>query len=95
MTSDLIIGLRLSAIGLSVTFLALGLVILVIDLLMRIFPSGRAAKAGDQRKIATSALDLDEKRREETAVALAVGVALLENQGAPEERDPTLGKLLE
>ena len=95
MNSDLILGLRLSAIGLSVTFLALGFVILVMDLLMRIFPSVRPAKEGEAGKAAASAPDMDEKRREEIAVALAVGVSLVEHQGGLENQDPTLGKLLE
>jgi len=38
---------------------------------------------------------MDEKQREEMAVALAVGVSLVEHQGALENQDPTLGKLLE
>lgn len=95
MNSDLILGLRLSAIGLSVTFLALGLVILVMDLLMRIFPAGRVARERDQKQDVAGSGDLDEKRREEMAVALAVGVSLLEHRGASENRDPNLGKLLE
>jgi Na+-transporting methylmalonyl-CoA/oxaloacetate decarboxylase gamma subunit len=90
MTTDLIVGLRLSAIGLSITFLALGLVIVVMDLLMRIFPGGGVAREADE-----SVKDVDEKSREELAVALAVGVSLIEHQGAKIERDPTLGKLLE
>jgi hypothetical protein len=93
MSTDLIIGLRLSGIGLGVTFLALGLVILIMDLLMRIFPAS-AVGEGDQ-SVAMKAGDLDEERRQETAVALAVGVALMEDRGVLEERDPTLGKLLE
>lgn len=84
------LGLRLSLLGLGVTFLALLLVILLMELLMRVFPAGRAAdteKPGQR--------DSDEKQLEETAVALAVGIALLEERSAAEARDPTLGKLLE
>ena len=94
MSADLIIGLRLSGIGLGVTFLALGLVILVMNLLMRIFPVVSEMGEGDQ-SVDMKAGDLDEERRQETAVALAVGVALMEDRGGLEERDPTLGKLLE
>ena len=93
MSTDLIIGLRLSGIGLGVTFLALGLVILVMDLLMRIFPASTEGDGAQNTDI--NARDLDEKRREETAVALAVGVALMEDRGELEELDPTLGTLLE
>jgi Na+-transporting methylmalonyl-CoA/oxaloacetate decarboxylase gamma subunit len=94
MSSDLIIGLRLSGIGLGVTFLALGLVILIMDLLVRIFPVVGSIESDDQSAEARTG-DLNEKQREETAVALAVGIALLENKGGMEELDPTLGRLLE
>lgn len=91
MINVLDLGLRLSLIGLGVTFLALGLVILVMEFLVRIFPGGRDEAA----QAAASAPDRVEQRREETAVALAVSVALLEAQNAAEHRDPSLGKLLE
>jgi Na+-transporting methylmalonyl-CoA/oxaloacetate decarboxylase gamma subunit len=92
MISVLGLGLRLSLIGLSVTFLALGLVILVMELLVRIFPKQPDGAETDS----TGGLpDDEERRREEMAVALAVGVALLEDQEHLEARDPTLGKLLE
>ena len=87
MVSVVGLGLRISIIGLGVTFLALGLVILVMELLVRLFPADRT----DSGK----PLDLEAKRREETAVALAVGVALLDDQAAMEAHDPALGKLLE
>lgn len=91
MTSDFTLGLQLSAIGLSVTFLALSLVIIVMELLVRIFPWRAAGEAMP----GSGTIDLDEKQREETAVALAVGVAILDDQTSLETHDPTLGKLLE
>lgn len=95
MGSDLIVGLRLSVIGLSVTFLALGLLILVMVLLLRFFPdrsqNGDEIPPEEQNGIE----DEDEQRLEEIAVALAVGICLLEEEGALEYRDPSLGKLLE
>lgn len=95
MGSDLIIGLRISIIGLSITFLALGLVILVMVSLMRLFPDKSAAgqKALDRAPIEEE--DVDEARLEELAVAIAVGICLLEEGGELEYRDPSLGKLLE
>lgn len=95
MGSDLLIGLRLSVIGLSLTFLALGLLILVMVLLLRLFPdkSDSPQKAPELNQI--KAEDADEQRLEEMAVALAVGICLLERGGELEYRDPSLGKLLE
>lgn len=95
MESDLIIGLRISIIGLSVTFLALGLVIVVMVLLVRFFP--------DKHTTGQRAPDLEtteeeaggEQRLEELAVAIAVGICLLERDGELAYRDPSLGKLLE
>ncbi len=88
--SEMILGLRLSGIGLGVTFLALGLVILVMDLLVRIFPVVSREPEPESGSEAT-----EERRREQTAAALAVGIALLEDQAGGEGRDPSLGKLLE
>ena len=88
--SDLIIGLRLSGIGLGVTFLALGLVILVMDLLVRIFPVVIHEPEPER-----GSGDSEEIRREQTAAALAVGVVLAEDQAGGEGRDSSLGKLLE
>lgn len=92
MGSDLAIGLQLSAIGLSVTFLALGLLIAVMLILLRIFPGKNSAKQIQAAE--KSELD-DEQRLEEMAVALAVGISLLEREGGMVQRDPSLGKLLE
>lgn len=95
MGSDLIVGLRLSVIGMSITFLALGLLILVMVLLLRFFPDKSVTEQTDLDKRATEAEDVDEQRLEEVAVALAVGICLLERSGALEFQDPSLGKLLE
>lgn len=95
MGSDLIVGLRLSVIGLSVTFLAIGLLILVMVLLLRFFPDKSEAEHSALERITTETEDVDEQRLEEMAVALAVGICLLESSGALEYRDPSLGKLLE
>ena len=95
MGSDLINGLRLSVIGMSVTFLALGLLILVMVLLLRFFPDKSVIEQMDLETSPTEAEDVDEQRLEEMAVALAVGICLLERSGALEYQDPSLGKLLE
>jgi hypothetical protein len=107
MANDLILGLRISALGLAVTFLAMGLVILVMYLLMRLFPIKKVVQGGtaEAKRDLSKSMDgpetADEQALEEMAVALAVGICLLEQEGAlrgeapPVQREPTLGKLLE
>ena len=95
MENELILGLRISVLGLSITFLAMGLVILIMVLLMRFFPARGAVadevvQAGQPEPEA-----VDDQALEELAVALAVGICLLERDGALESKDPSLGKLLE
>lgn len=85
MNPEFYLGLQISLAGLLVTFLALGLLILLIRLLVWLFPV----------RVTTMAEGDDERRREETAVALAVAVSLLEKDGDLPGRDPSLGKLLE
>jgi hypothetical protein len=95
MSSELLLGLRISVIGLSVTFLAMGLVILIMVLLMRFFPAKKASgQVVDQSEPAAAEV-IDEQALEEMAVALAVGICLLERDGALEYKDPSLGQLLE
>ena len=94
MGSDLLNGLQLSVIGLSVTFIALGLLILVMNFLQRAFPAKKAITI-EEPVAPPSSADEDEQRLEEMAVALAVGICLLEREGAMGYRDPSLGKLLE
>jgi len=95
MGSDLITGLRISVIGMSITFLALILLILVMILLVRFFPDRSATKEQDSNKDLTTTENVDEQRLEEMAVALAVGICLLERDETLEYRDPSLGHLLE
>ena len=76
----------------SVTFLALGLLIAVMLILLRIFPAKKPTKQAQAAE--PSEVD-DGQRLEEMAVALAVGISLLEREGGFVQRDPTLGKLLE
>jgi len=92
---DLLNGLRLSVIGLSLTFLALGLLILVMVLLLRLFPDKSSAGQIVPELNLTKAEESNEQRLEEMAVALAVGICLLESNNGLEYRDPFLGKLLE
>jgi len=92
---DLLNSLRLSAIGLSLTFLALGLLILVMVLLLRLFPDKSSAGQIVPELDSTKAEDDEEQRLEEMAVALAVSICLLESRNSLEYRDPFLGKLLE
>lgn len=95
MGSDLILGLRISLIGFGVTFLAMGLVILVMVVLLRVFPDRSEAGQEEPAMVQTEVEDVDDQALEEMAVALAVGICLLERGGAFEYRDPSLGKLLE
>jgi len=92
MNPDVLIGLRIGAIGLGVTFLALGLLSFVMRWLLRLFPP---ASAVDEKPVVVPTEGEDEQRLEEMAVALAVGISLLEGQGTFDQRDPSLGKLLE
>jgi hypothetical protein len=93
--------LRISALGLGITFLAMGLVILIMILLLRFFPVREAAEEIPVEREPSAPQAVDEKALEELAVALAVGICLLEQDGAladvtsPGFRDPSLGKLLE
>lgn len=94
MGNEIIIGLQLSAIGLAVTFLALGLLIFVMVLLQRVF-SVKHSVSKTQSIDEPALADEEDQRLEELAVALAVGICLLEREGAFTQRDPSLGKLLE
>lgn len=95
MESDLVLGLRLSVIGFGVTFLAMGLVILVMIVLLRVYPEKSETRQEEPTMVLAEAEDVDEQALEEMAVALAVGICLLESGGALEYRDPSLGELLE
>lgn len=90
MDADMILGLRIGLIGLGVTFLALGLLGLVMRYLPTLFP---VTKTGAPSPKATQESQQD--HLEEMAVALAVGICLLEEEHALEQKDPSLGKLLE
>jgi len=92
MSNELIIGLRLSAIGFSVTFVALALLIGVMRLLLWAFPVKTVEK---EKPAEIMGGEEDEQRLEEMAVALAVGISLLERKGALDQRDMTLGQLFE
>ena len=92
MNADLMIGLRIGAIGLGVTFLALGLLSIVMRWLPRIFPPRKAVR---EVQLESTAEVGEDQHSEEMAVALAVGISLLERENAFQKRDPSLGKLLE
>ena len=95
MESDIVTGLQLSAIGISLTFLALGLLILIISLLVKLFPESGASVPEDQDRVTSIPAETDEQRSEETAVAVAVAVAMLERENGKEYKDSSLGNLLE
>ena len=90
MRPEILVGLQISLTALITSFLALGLLALIMHLIMLLFsPASRFSPPGPQLE------GMDEQQRQETAVALAVAVHLLErNEGQP-ERDPSLGMLLE
>lgn len=90
MSADMIVGLRISLIGLGVTFIALGLLSLLMRYLPVLFPVAKE-EAPPPRVTA----DPQQERLEEMAVALAVGICLLEERHALDYQDPTLGQLLE
>jgi Na+-transporting methylmalonyl-CoA/oxaloacetate decarboxylase gamma subunit len=90
MRPELLLGLQISLTGLAVTFLALGLLILIMRLILLLFsPVSRFSQPEPPAE------GMDEQQRQETAVALAVSVYLLEQHEKRPERDPSLGKLLE
>ena len=89
MDSNLIFGLQLSAIGLGVTFSALGVLIGVILLLLNIFPAESKGKIVKMEKP-----DEEDAKMEEMAAALAVGISILEKENAFEQKDQSLGDLL-
>lgn len=95
MNEDLIIiGLRIGLIGLGVTFLALGLLSLMMQGLLNLFPASRVKKEMPVTPVTVSAT-ADEDEHERLAAALAVGICLLEREGALVTKSPSLGKLLE
>jgi Na+-transporting methylmalonyl-CoA/oxaloacetate decarboxylase gamma subunit len=94
MNEDLIIGLRIGLIGLGVTFLALGLLSLVMQGLLALFPAGTAKKDVPVAPVHVTAGG-DEEEYERLAAALAVGICQLEREGALMTKSPSLGKLLE
>ncbi len=95
MDPELLLGLQISLTGLLVTFIALGLLVLTMRLLTRIFPAEQPRKVKFVTQKQPPQADADEQRREELAAALAVGVSLLEQPHIETSRDPSLGKLLE
>ena len=97
MEDTLITGLYVSVISMAVTFVALGILIGVMFALLAIFPdrSLKTSEVSDEVAELTEDLNEDPKANEELAVAMAVGMALLEHQGAFDAKDPNLGKLLE
>jgi Na+-transporting methylmalonyl-CoA/oxaloacetate decarboxylase gamma subunit len=92
MDANLLIGLRIGIIGLGVTFLALGFLLIVMRLLLKIFPAKTEAS---QPPVVSPIQSIEDHRLEELAVALAVGICLLEKDDGLAYRDPSLGKLLE
>jgi len=88
----MILGLRIFIIGMSVTFVALALLLLLMRLLLRVFPAKEPAAPMPAAKADSSA---DEPPPEEVAAALAVGICLLERSGGLLPRDPQLGATLE
>jgi hypothetical protein len=95
MENELLLGLRISALGLVITFVAMSLVVLVMVALLRFLPARGATSAEASPLDQARPEPGDEKALEEMAVALAVGVCLLELEDSSSHRDPSLGKLLE
>lgn len=95
MENTLMTGLYVSVISMAVTFIALGILIGVMYALLAIFPDKSKQVAGDEFVAMIEEPEVDEKANQELAVAMAVGMALLEHQGAFDAKDPNLGKLLE
>jgi Na+-transporting methylmalonyl-CoA/oxaloacetate decarboxylase gamma subunit len=75
-------GLSLTLWGVGITFLALGLLILIIYILRWLYPPEKNPFKADE----------SEEKRREMAAAIAVAVSLLEHQG---KRNQDLGRVLE
>jgi Na+-transporting methylmalonyl-CoA/oxaloacetate decarboxylase gamma subunit len=75
-------GLILTLWGVGITFLALGLLILIIYILRRLWPP----------EVNPFKADESQEKRREMAAAIAVAVSLLEYQG---KRNRDLGRVLE
>ena len=95
MENTLMTGLYVSVISMAVTFIALGILIGVMYALLAIFPDKSKQVSDDESVAMIEEPEVDEKANQELAVAMAVGMALLEHQGAFDAKDPNLGKLLE
>jgi hypothetical protein len=91
MNPEIIIGLRIGVIGLGVTFLALGLLSIIMKYLPSLFPAKKTGPAIQPKAEEIS----QDQRLEEMAVALAVGICLLEESHSLDYKDPNLGNLLE
>jgi Na+-transporting methylmalonyl-CoA/oxaloacetate decarboxylase gamma subunit len=90
MSAELVIGLRISVIGLGVTFLALGLLSLVMRYLPTLFPASKPIQTP------TKPIEEQNDNQDELlAVAMAVGICLLEERHILDHQDPSLGQLLE
>jgi Na+-transporting methylmalonyl-CoA/oxaloacetate decarboxylase gamma subunit len=76
-------GISISLLGIATTFIALGLLVLVILVLNWLFPV-------KQEKPPREPEDQEEERKQAVAIAVAVSLA-----GSEEEAHPGLGELLE
>lgn len=81
-------GLRLSGMGILITFAALGSLVLLILLLKRIFPARRVDEVGF-----VSGFELDDREKLKEQAAAAAVAALLDQQRG--RRRSSLGSLLE
>ena len=80
-------GLSISLLGLTTTFIALGLLVVLILLLTRLFPIKPDFISGE-----TQTQEEERVRAVAAATAVAVAVSLVESEG---ETHPGLGELLE
>jgi len=86
-------GLVLSGIGILITFSALGVLILIILLLKRIFPVARAAGISDPSKFTAGSEDQLDMERLKTVAAAAAAAAITLQKRKNSARG--LGELLE
>lgn len=90
---NIMLGVEIFILGMVILFAALGLVVVFISVLDRLFPARRAAPQTLEPVPSEPEPQVDSQRLEEMAVAMAVAICLVERE--EELVQPGLGERLE